>query len=136
MVISFSILIFYIVFRSLLIDFSAIGSTDEVLNGFLFLPSVNDMSLLHTMTSVNGPSHLFDLSQSTLIKEQGRIRYFVAGGNLDCTVRWILDSATIDSISHLAILSTSNRSPWNGFLIDGPGNLGTTPKLVMKGLFY
>lgn len=67
-----------------------------------FLQSATDIIFLHTLFTVNGPSHLFYRSLNILTKSPGIIKYFVAGWNLDCSNRLIPGYSTMDSILVLA----------------------------------
>lgn len=76
---------------------------------------------------------MFDLSVNTRTRSPGSMRYCVAGNSSDCNAPCIIDSATKYSISILASLSASNLYVCVGFVMDGPGNVGNTPKTNKDG---
>lgn len=59
--------------------------------------------------------------------------YRVSEGSFDCDALSILYSATTNSISVIASLTVSNLSACVGFVMDGTGNVGNTPKKNKEG---
>lgn len=62
-----------------------------ILTGFALTPSVTGIICLLTLATVHTTYHLLESSLNTLnYKFPGRIRHFVAGGNLDFSAPLIL----------------------------------------------
>lgn len=114
-------------------DFGAIGSTEDILNGLTFIPSVTDIIFLDTFVTVNVPSHFAVLSMYTLTRSPGRMRYLVAGGTFNCSDLCILYYATIVSISVLANLKVLKRSVWLKLMLDIQENFGHVPNTSSDG---
>lgn len=106
-------------FKPLLIVFGSMGNTDEILNGFTFIPSLINIIFVLILITANGPSPLFECSLNTLTKALVMIRYLFAGTNFYCRSILILDSVTIFSISVLVDFNASNLSIWFALIFDG-----------------